>query len=174
MQKPSMLMIQGDLDRMRHSRDSAHPLSTISAIRHGGPWLQSITWLVIITFTMLILAPTAEAVHAELDRPPALPPATAEAQFSAHMVELTERVKQWRRALDPNGFTKMHEAERGRSALAKLRSDLSVLDRQVRDSLEQSAAALQSREISTVILEREQDTAAHYEQKYAELEQRLA
>ena len=166
--------MQRGLSDVTGSRNSTQALSTISAIRHGGRWLQSIAWLVTITFTMLILAPTAEAVHAELDRPPALPPATAEAQFSDHMVELTERIKHWRKALDPNGITKMHEAERGRAQLARLRSDLSVLDRQVRDSLRQSRRALEERELDALILEREQETASHYEQKYAELEQLLA
>ena len=142
-------------------------------IRESKFTVGTISVIVTITFTMLILSPTALAVRQDLQQPEGYVPETAEARFTETMKALTDRLKHWREALKPDGYAPPRDAVRGRNALGSFHQQLAELDPQVRSGFDTLRQQLTARDAAPVMLERQQAMQTKYDERYARFQRLL-
>ncbi|MCK9531977.1 MAG: hypothetical protein M0R77_15650, partial [Gammaproteobacteria bacterium] len=145
-----------------------HPMLTI--LRHAGLFMRTITGTVLVTFTMLVLAPTAAAVQADhrKAREAALLAPTEEEMLSKTVEEIDARLERMKRKLEKGEKTQAERAE-----LKVLREKVRELDKSVLARFAEVGKHIKAKKLDPVILKRHQEAVAIYKQEFSALLENL-
>ena len=129
-------------------------------MRSANTFLRAVTAIVVITFGMLILAPTAMAARAETQRlkqQAAMAPSDEE-KMSLVMQKVEKKLSELQ------GSANTEKLQGKKRELLELRDELLELDKTVSSNFDEIGKRIKQKKLSSVILKRHQDAVQRYRQ----------
>jgi hypothetical protein len=143
-----------------------YSFNLIDWMRESSYSLRAISWVVLLTFVMLILAPTAHAVQ-EYPVQPSSNSAAPEAELSKVFDQIVDKLEDLQEARDEGEDITALLAE-----LKELGTQAADLDGQVMDNFQKIEEELKAKQLPHEILQRHYDMVTHYQaQRNAWMEQ---
>ena len=153
-----------------HQHSDSHTL--IGSLRHASTFLRTIAAVVIITFTMWVLAPAAQAAREN----PVGSPAQSMALSVSDEARLAETLGRIEARLDQMsaGLAAKQDVSAAKAELAALTRRLERLDTRVREGFERTEEHLRKRALPEAILKRHRAMVSCYQSELGTLRESLA